>query len=323
MKARPDVSLAPLRQRARARDFLHELGSMMFPKTWKLGHIKYLSVEQKNDTKGNASVGIDEALIVCDNLIDALKLGMAVAQVELTHYAIGKFFPEEPTVAEAPTTASSIPGIGAGENLQIDDAELWPEEAEEPGEWDKTPLRTPAAGFYTISKTYWSEHDDDAINWDMSTIKIPGEFVLFRNTDALSKTPAECVAVEVFLYILEPDELLSKIFKMPPLLSAAEISKYLDVKRTIWLEIIAAAWRLLAIHRPDTTEHGFQANLIKELRNYMHLNKLEERNESGFSNDTMEAVVRNIFRQWHKKETGASVRVSSVASRVPISRSNG
>jgi len=165
-----------------------------------------------------------------------------------------------------------------------------------------------------------TEHlDPNDIIWERSSIQIPSRDISFH-TDA--RLPISLV-VEAPLYIVRPDELLAKVLNMPTLSSPEDIQKYLDAKRNIWLEIIAATWRLLAINKPDVTERGFQANLIKQIRHYMHLHGLADADENGFSEDTMEAVVRNILIQWREKETNASVRVSSVANRVPSSRSKG
>jgi hypothetical protein len=323
MRTRPNVSLAPLPQRVRVRDFVHDLGRLMFPKTWKIGYIKYLSFREK--TTGNTPVGSNEALVICDNLVEALKTGIAAAEVDVTAYAIDRIFPEQSKVNQDPTTASSAPEMGTTEDDEgeFDHLLRWPDE-EEQGKRDEPSLRTPSAGFYAVSKKYWTEHyDPDDVNWERSTIQIRGASIRFWEIDAINKLRARGDAVEVPLYIRTPDRLLSTLFKMPPLLSSEEIQRYLDVKRSIWLEIIAATWRLLAINKTDGGEHGFQANLIKQLRNYMHIHGLADPDDTGFSEETMEAVVRNILSQWREKETNATVRVSSVANSVPSGRSKG
>jgi len=119
----------------------------MFPKTWKIGHIRYLSVREKTDPTGNTPVGSNEALVACDSLIESLKAGIAVAELNVTAHIIDVLFPERPDTAETPTADDSAPEMRTGEE---DDFITWLNNPSD--DWGGIPLHTPSAGFYAVSK---------------------------------------------------------------------------------------------------------------------------------------------------------------------------
>src|SRR3954452_25120145 len=87
MKSRPQNALAP-RPRCRVKDFLDDLGDLMFGDGWDTKYLRFLQSESyEPGTPGS------EAFMVRENFIEAMRLGMCIAALDLTDLWISRLYP--------------------------------------------------------------------------------------------------------------------------------------------------------------------------------------------------------------------------------------
>lgn len=172
----------------------------------------------------------------------------------------------------------------------------------------------PGPGFYSIDKAYWLKHfDADQIDWKLSTLSIPGRYIIVREG---YKRPKEDEIVTAPWYIHNYESLLGEVFEKPPLPTADLVARYRDVQRNVWLELIAFTWRVLAIEKPEDSR-GLQTSLIDRLRHYMSRHHLDDDGNAELPDSTIHAFVSNILEQWRAREMFASVLLNSKANSVP------
>src|SRR5438270_1350336 len=88
MKSRPQNALVP-RRRCRARDFLNDLGDLMFGEKWNTKYLDFLHSEHYEPGMPGS-----EAFTVQENLIEAMRLGIGAAELELTDLLISRLYPD-------------------------------------------------------------------------------------------------------------------------------------------------------------------------------------------------------------------------------------
>lgn len=273
MKPHPHNVLVHRRQRA--ADFLNDLGDLMFGQEWDIKYLKFLHSGYDRGTPG-----LSEVLTVEADFIEAMRIGIGTAEIELTDLLISRLYPDY-------------------------------EERVGPGGWI---VRKPPAGVYPIDTSYWSGDDfePDNINWNLSTIVLPSKYIEFTISGPFMLPKNEEV-LDAPLYVSEPNLLLSKAVEIPPLATPETVSRYRDTQRSVWLEVMGVTWRLLAIEKPED-KHGLQAEVIEKVRHYMRVHQLDGGDdERGVSDQTMKAVVSKILQQWREQNTRDSVLVSSTA----------
>lgn len=283
MKAKLKRGFVAARMRLRAREFLDEIGRLLFDKLWKSSYIEHLYKE----TKAHAPFeGFPESGDVIDNFIRAMDHKIGIAEIELTDRMISQLFHSD-----------ELPADGT-----------WPDEPEYL--WPE-----PTPGFYSVRTEYWSNgYDVDDIDWEKSKITIPSKYIEFKVRGAQHQPPAPEKLITAVLYVSDPDRLLSRVCQNPPLPTQSMVKRYIQVQRSIRLELIAVAWRYLAIKGDSqgNPHRGLKADLVGELQDYIRDHLAQPNGQPfGTAESTMKSVVSEIVEQWRQRNTQASVLVSS------------
>jgi hypothetical protein len=224
MKSHPQNSLV-LRPRQRVKDFLNDLGDLMFGAEWDSKYLKFLHSEPyKPGLPGSA------VFTVQDNFIEAMRFGIGSAEIELTDLLIS--------------------------HLYLDYEERLGPRGEV--------IRKLPAGIYPIDTSYWvgDDFDPESIDWNLSTIALSAEHINF-NVSGRFLLPTINEVLHAPFYVAEPELLLSKVTQIPPLATPEIIGRYRDTQRSIWLEVMGVTWRLLAIEKPED-RHGLQTEMIEK-----------------------------------------------------------
>jgi hypothetical protein len=305
-----------LRERARANDFLSEIGKLMEPDQWSTSWIDALKKSQPiaNDQASRTT------LYVINQLIEAVRLSIAEPELRLTEQQqielTSVIRQEEPSAPADEVRHSSDELLDS-----FDDALLWPEEPECLTDWIEE-LSDTEPGFYKIDKQFWhGAHASIDIDWTTSLVKVPVRFIIIdeRETqEARIKRAGMRYLSNAILYFRNPDAVISRLTDIPPAPSQVLLDRYTSTQTYFWAELIAATWRFIAIEPPNP-EHGVGERLSKHLRHYGELNGLWEPGE-GPSPSMMNTVVSQIIRQWEAGETDQSVLVSPSVKRLPPKR---
>ena len=311
MRSRPQRALVTPRTRIRAREFLNELGGLMYGETWKDTYINCLYPDQIRGST-NDLIGGEQSACVCTDFIEAVTVGIAETEVYLSDLQISQLFRE---------VVVNFDELSPLDDATFDERLLEGWSVEEPQ--DTIEQRIVKAGYYHIPKSYWdTDFDPDDIDWRLSNISIPPSHVVSPNyfmKDSKRYEYNNISAINVPLYVANPDLVLSDVSEIPPLLTPALVEQYKRVHSYFWAEITAATWRFLAQNPED--RHGKEADIILVLWDYMQRHQLHEHgNGFGPSESTMKAVVGKILRQWRIQDTQSRVLVSSTARVVPDRR---
>jgi hypothetical protein len=265
-------------------------------------------------------IGGEESGCVCTDFVEAATLGIAKTEVYVSELQISQLY------EEADTDPDELPILeDYGLDELVSEPFVWPEEAAEAQ--PATVLEGPVKeGYYRIPQSYWgADFDSNDIDWRSSTISIsPTHIVPLRyiESDKTLFHIKDGAVINVALYVVHPDFVLSKTSEIPPVLTRALIEQLKGVRPYFWTEITAATWRILAEGPED--KHGLEAHIIRVLRDYMRHHGLHE-HEKGLepSESAMKSVVGKILQQWRTQDAQSRVLVSSTARVMPHERTKG
>ena len=310
----PRRALVP-RKRVRARDFLSEIGKLMEPDQWTTSWIDSL---QKNQVVGDDQFS-RTALYVVNQLIEAVRLGIAEPEVRLTDQQQAELTPVN---SQEPSALTDQVRLSSDELLDaLDETLLWPEESECSLDWSaEFPDTEP--GFYKVDKEFWDADNVSLdVNWTTSLIRVPVRFIITdrrETVEARMKRVGMSDVNNAILYFRNPDAIISRLTDIPPAPSQALLERYTSTQTYFWSELIAATWRFVAIEQPDLA-HGVGERLIKYLHHYAEMTGLWEPGE-GPTPSMMNTVVSQIIRQWEAEATDQSVLVSPSLKKLPPKR---
>lgn len=293
-----------LRKRARANDFISEIGKLMEPDQW---NTSWIDTFKKNQSNANDQAS-RTALYVVDQLIQAVRLGIAEPELRLTEQQQTELT-SVVNQEEPPTPANEV-RCPSDEDLFGDDEPWFEEEPEPKFLTGRTKERSETEpGFYKIDKQFW--HCDDTstnIDWTTSLVNVPVRFIIVNKREtqeARTKRAGMRYISNGILYFRNPDAVISRLTAVPPAPSRVLLDRYTSTQTYFWAELIAATWRFIAIEGPNP-EHGVGVRLVEHLRHYGELNGLWEPDREP-AQSMMNTVVSQIIRQWEAGETDRSV----------------
>jgi len=287
----------------------------MYESEWKSSYIKCLYADQRrrsaDDLIGGELSGAVEA-----HFAEAAISGIAIAEVLISEDEISRLFRWDELTVLSDVEFDNF----------ISEPSAWPEEPEEP-----KPI--PPPGFYHIDESYWStRYDPDDIDWRRSLISVPARFIVFgkeyRGINDGHVFGEENHGIDddhvatALLHIANPNLVLSRALTVPPLPTPTLIEKYKREQSYLWAKITAATWRFFAIQNPQN-KRGLEADLIAQLRQYIHDHDLQDHGTGrGTSDTTMKVVVGRILQQWSNKDVQSRIPVSSskIRAKAPAKR---
>lgn len=112
------------------------------------------------------------------------------------------------------------------------------------------------------------------------------------------------------LQIIDADRALRTMLTYPALPSDDWFVRYRRFNSLTMMEAVGAAWRFLAVRKPDPGQRGLEADLVRAMQAYLMDQGVYEDSE-GFSGKTLEVVARKILRQLRTPNLSASLLLNS------------
>jgi hypothetical protein len=115
------------------------------------------------------------------------------------------------------------------------------------------------------------------------------------------------------IVVLAADAAIGNMLRIPDLATPKEIQRFILFKNRVLDEVVLAAWRALAIARPDPDKLRAR-HVIDIMKNYMHAQGIEGE-KVAISDDTLRPIASKIVTQLREELSSLRANLNSNQSR--------
>jgi hypothetical protein len=297
-RASPKAALVP-RKYAPLAEFFERVGAAAYGVEWPVNSLQALSLAAQDPPVIGSDAEL--ALTVVNQVLEALRLGKVHAAVPLAVQrqplpSENSLLDDEDDDGTVNTRVFQVAPAFWAEPLEISNLD-W--KASQTAVQTKYLREMPRRAAHPMRL-----HGRSGVSVPAAKISAtvrPSVAELYGLPERISSAP---------LWILRPDAALRAMYRHGELPDEAWFARYKVYRKNTMLEVIAAAWRYLAVRRVEP-RHGVIVQVVAAMKAYLETQGVNVDFGEGPSAAVLQEIATRVVKQWKEENLSASVLVST------------